>query len=192
MEIIIKFEPNDLVGSGPFKITYGGYIQDPGGYNEFHYTGTSQNEPPLVASIPKWQLLNGYTYSVPPALYGLFRIRVSELPPCTSFVDIDILSEPEDVITEDSPTLNINIVGSAVVGGGLYTMTRYDIYKYTITETFDNGNAQFEIDGILYSEDSFPNSTNGASENGPPIPVVAGNYNVILDVETAQYSFIAV
>jgi len=108
------------------------------------------------------------------------------------FVDIDILSEPGDIITQNSPTLNINIVGNAVVGGGYYTMARYDIDKYTITQTFVNGNAQFEIDGIFYSEASFPNSTNGASENGPPIPVVAGNYNVILDVATAEYSFIAV
>ena len=191
MDVIIKFEPNDLVGSGPFKLTYGGYVYDPGGPLEFHYTGTSQNDPPLVSSIPKWQLLNGYIYSVPPELYGLFRIRVSEFSPCTNFVDIDILSEPGDVITQNSPTLNINIVGNAVVGGP-YTMARYDTDKYTITETFVNGNAQFEIDGILYSEDSFPTSTNGASENGPPIPVLAGNYNVILDVATAAYSFIPV
>jgi len=189
MEVIVKID--NLVGSGPFKITWGGYLIDSGGPNETHYLGdSSQNDPPLVASVEKWELLNGFTFTVPPDKVGITRIRVSELSPCENFVDIDILSEPGDAITEQSPTLNINIIGSAVPVVGGYTMVRYDIDKYTITGAFVNGNAQFELDGILYSENSFPNST--ASEGGPPIPVTAGNYKVNLDVASAEYSFIAV
>ena len=152
MEVIVKID--NLVGSGPFKITWGGYVQDSGGPNETHFLGdSSQNSTPLVASVEKWQLLNGFTFS---ALDGITRIRVSELSPCENFVDIDILSEPGDAITEQSPTSNINIIGSAVPVVGGYTMVRYDINSYTITGAFVNGNAQFDVDGAIYGEPTFP------------------------------------
>ncbi len=186
MEVIVKI--NNLVGSGPFKITWPGYLQ-----GEVHMSvdGT-QNDPPLVASVAKWELLNGFTFTVPPNLVGITRIRVSELSPCENFVDIDILSEPVDVapITEQSPTLNINIIGSAIPVVGGYTMVRYDIDSYTITGAFINGNAQFDVDGAIYGEPTFPTGTvTGASDN---IPVVAGNYKVNLDAASGEYSFIVV
>lgn len=181
MEVIVKI--NNLVGSGPFKITWPGYLQ---GEVHMNVDGT-QNDPPLVASVPKWQLLNGFTFSAPDAIT---RIRVSELSPCENFVNIDILSEPVDAITEQSPTLNINIIGSAIPVVGGYTMVRYDIDSYTITGAFVNGNAQFDVDGVIYGEPTFPTGTaTGASDN---IPVVAGNYKVNLDVASGEYSFIVV
>lgn len=180
MEVIVKI--NNLVGSGPFKITWPGYLQ-----GEVHMNvDATQNDPPLVASVAKWELLNGFTFTAPDAIT---RIRVSELSPCENFVDIDILSEPVDAITEQSPTLNIKIIGSAIAVG-FYTMERYDIDKYTITGVFVNGNAQFDVDGAIYGEPTFPTGTaTGASDN---IPVVAGNYKVTLDVATGEYSFILV
>ena len=186
MEVIVKID--NLVGSGPFKITWPGYLQ---GETHMNIDDGTQNEPPLVASVERWQLLNGFTFTAPDAIT---RIRVSELSPCTGFVNIDILSEPVDAITEESQTLNIKIIGSAVPGypstTAGYTMVRYDIWKYTITGAFVNGNAQFDDDGSFYGEPTFPTGTvSGASDN---IPVVAGNYKVNLDAASGEYSFIAV
>ena len=181
MEVIVKI--NNLVGSGPFKITWPGYLQ---GEAHLSIDGT-QNDPPLVVSVPKWQLLNGFTFTAPDAIT---RIRVSELSPCENFVDIDILSEPVDAITEESETLNIKIIGSAIAVG-FYTMERYDLYNYRITGAFVNGNAQFDIDGGIYGETSFPTGI-VVDDVSLQIPVVVGNYKVTLDVSTGEYSFIAV
>jgi len=189
MEVIVKID--NLVGSGPFKITWGGYLIDPGGPNEQHYLGdSSQNSTPLVASVEKWQLLSGFTFTVPPDKVGITRIRVSELSPCENFVDIDILSEPGDAIVAD-PDYNIKIIGSAIPVQGGYTMVRNDLYTYTITGAFVNGNAQFDVDGGIYGETSFPTGT-AVDDVSLQIPVVAGNYKVTLDVSTAEYSFIPV
>lgn len=187
MEVIVKI--NTLEGSGPFKITCDGFVQDPGGPDEFHYTATTQNDPPpLVESVERWQLLNGFTFTVPPEYEGITRIRVSEVSPCNNFVDINILSEPEDAITEESETLNVKIVGSAIPVVDGYTMVRYDVYKYRITGSFVNGNAQFDIDGAIYGDPTFPTGTLSGAEDF--IPVVAGNYIVTIDVFTGEYSFI--
>ena len=181
MEVIVKI--NNLVGSGPFKITWPGYLQ---GEVHMNVDGT-QNDPPLVASVAKWELLNGFTFTAPDAIT---IIRVSELSPCENFVDIDILSEPSDVIEATDPGYNIKIIGSAV-SVGFYTMERYDIYNYRITGAFVNGNAQFDIDGGIYGETSFPTGS-VVDDVSLQIPVVAGNYKVTLDVSTGEYSFIVV
>jgi hypothetical protein len=186
MEVIVKI--NTLEGSGPFKITWGGYLT---GAPPIHTIQDTQNIPPLVASVQKWQLLNGFVFSVPTDLEGISRIRVSEMGPCNSFVDINILSEPGDAITELTPTENIKIIGSAIPGYPTtagYTMVRYDIWKYTVTGAFVNGNAQFDIDGAFFGELTFPTGTLSGTDDF--IPVVAGNYKVTIDFLSGEYSFI--
>lgn len=182
MEVIVKID--NLVGSGPFKITWPGYLQ---GETHMSIDGT-QNETPLVASVERWQLLSGFTFTT--SFDGIIKIRVSELAPCSNFLDIDILSEPGDAIVAD-PDYNIKIIGSAIPVQGGYTMVRNDLYTYTITGAFVNGNAQFDVDGGIYGETSFPTGT-AVDDVSLQIPVVAGNYKVTLDVSTAEYSFIAV
>lgn len=200
MEVIVKI--NTLVGSGPFKITWGGYLQ-----GEIHVIQPTQNSTPLAENIPRWQLLNGFTFNIQD---GIRKIRVSEMGPCPNYVDIDILSEevPPDEppgnigdtgtpITELTPTENIKIVGSSIpttVAAGFYTMVRYDVWKYTITGPFVTGAAQFDIEGygILGETEggpSFPTGTLTGNQD-PAIPVQAGNYKVTLDISTGVYLFV--
>jgi hypothetical protein len=200
MEVIVKI--NTLEGSGPYKITWTGYME-----GETHRSiGGFENEP-LVPSVPKWQLLNGFTFSARyldgTPINGITQIRVKELGPCENYVDIDILSEkdtpnvppgnigdPGTPITELTRTENIKIIGSAIPGypSTVYTMVRYDVWKYTVTGAFVNGNAQFDVlDSGIYGETSFPTGTVSGSDN---IPVVAGNYKVTFDISTGEYSFI--
>jgi hypothetical protein len=181
MEVIVKID--NLVGSGPFKITWAGYLQ---GETHMSPNGT-QNSTPLVESVERWQLLSGFTFTVSD---GITKIRVSEISPCENFVDIDILSEPGDAIVAD-PDYNIKIIGSAIPVQGGYTMVRNDLYTYTITGAFVNGNAQFDVDGGIYGGTTFPTGT-AVDDVSLQIPVVAGNYKVTLDVSTGDYSFIVV
>jgi hypothetical protein len=197
MEVIVKI--NTLEGSGPYKITWPGYLE-----GEIHQSvdAISQNDPPLVENIPKWQLLNGFTFTITD---GIRKIRVSEMGPCSNYVDINILSEevpprteppgnigdPGTPITELTLTENIKIIGSAIPGypSTVYTMVRYDVWKYTVTGAFVNGNAQFDVEGSgIFGEPTFPTGTASGAEDF--IPVVAGNYKVTLDVNTGEYSFI--
>jgi hypothetical protein len=186
--MVIVVEIDNIVGSGPFEITWGGYVLDPGGPNEKHYLGdSSQNSTPLVASVEKWQLLSGFTFS---ALDGITRIRVSERAPCSNYLDIDILSDPDDAIVVE-PALNIKIIGSSVPGYPStpgYTMAMTDIDIYTVTGAFVNGNAQFDVEGSgIFGGTTFPT---GTAMNDDLIPVgTAGNYKVTLDAVTANYSF---
>lgn len=90
-----------------------------------------------------------------------------------------------------APIPVVKLVGSAVSAAGGINMVTTDGIAYTASNvTLLDGNGQFEIDGIVFGENSFPTGTlTGATDN---IPVVGGSYtSVSVNLSTGEYSFVA-
>ncbi len=89
-----------------------------------------------------------------------------------------------------APIPVVKIVGTAVPGGSI-TMNASTITSFILpTTTFTNGQAQFEIDGVLAGGSGFPTGT--ATDSSLFIPVTAGTYSsVTLDLGTGDYVFTA-
>lgn len=89
-----------------------------------------------------------------------------------------------------TPLPVVKLVGTAVTGGTV-TMTPTSATTFTLPlTTFLGGNAQFEIDGILYGGTGFP--TGVADSPTSFIPVTAGSFSsVALNIETGEYTFTA-
>ncbi len=88
----------------------------------------------------------------------------------------------------------IGIIGSATPGGWDEDtdMTQTgDPDVWTVDLTLVDGEAKFRADNdwaVNWGGEDFPSGT--ATESGPNIPVVAGNYRVMFNTATLEYSFI--
>jgi starch-binding outer membrane protein SusE/F len=84
----------------------------------------------------------------------------------------------------------VKIVGTAVTGG-MVSMSATSPTTFTLpTTTFLEGNAQFEVDGVLYGGTGFPSGN--APDATAFVPVIAGEYtSVTLDLGTGDYVFTA-
>ncbi len=97
----------------------------------------------------------------------------------------------EYVFSGGAPIPVVKLVGSAVSDAAGINMITTDGIVYTASNvTLLDGNGQFDIDGVLLGENSFPTGTlSGASDN---IPVVGGGYtSVTIDLSSGTYSFVA-
>lgn len=82
------------------------------------------------------------------------------------------------------------IFGTAVTPATGITMTTLDAVVYKTTATFLDGTAQFDLDGTVVGDITFPDGTAGDALSF--IPVVAGEYVVTFDTGTGAYSFVLV
>ncbi|MBS7786263.1 SusF/SusE family outer membrane protein [Flavobacterium sp. CYK-55] len=90
-----------------------------------------------------------------------------------------------------APVPVVKLVGAAVSDVNGISFITTDGVVYTASNvTLLDGNAQFDIDGSLVGETTFPTGTlSGASDN---IPVVGGGYtSITLDLSSGNYTFVA-
>lgn len=90
--------------------------------------------------------------------------------------------------------LSIGIIGSATPGEWAedtdMTQDMDDIHLVTINIELIDGEAKFRANddwAINWGADTFPTGT--GTQDGPNIPITAGNYTVLFDVYTGEYSF---
>ncbi len=84
----------------------------------------------------------------------------------------------------------VKLIGAAVDNPLGLTMSTNNGTLYTLTNiSLITGNAQFEIDGVIVGEDTFPTGTlTGVANN---IPVIGASYaSVSVNIITGEYSFI--
>lgn len=94
--------------------------------------------------------------------------------------------------TGGAPLPVVKLVGSAVTasGGILMNLSGTGVYSITNT-TLVAGNAQFEVDGVLYGGTTFPTGT--AISNTDLIPVTAAFYSTItVNIVTGDYNFVTI
>jgi hypothetical protein len=84
----------------------------------------------------------------------------------------------------------IKLVGSAVINPEGITMKTTDGIIYFVEEVYLlNGSLQFNIDNNLFvGSTSFPN---GVANDNVSIPIISGDYNVLINITTSEYSFFA-
>jgi starch-binding outer membrane protein SusE/F len=89
-----------------------------------------------------------------------------------------------------APIPVVKLVGAAVSEPEGISLSTLDLANFTVSnKTLLDGNAQFEIDGVLYGAASFPT---GTAESDGLIPVVAGTYSTIsINIESGEYTFTA-
>jgi hypothetical protein len=98
----------------------------------------------------------------------------------------------EFAFTGGAPLPVVKIVGTAVTtaGGIVMNLSGTGIYSITNT-TLVAGNAQFDVDGVLYGGTAFP--TGSALSNTDLIPVTAAFYSTItINIVSGEYNFVTI
>ncbi len=85
-----------------------------------------------------------------------------------------------------APIPVVKLVGTAV-DGGTVSVPATGASTFQITVTLLDGNAQFDVDGVLVSDSAFPSGA--AFEGGSAIPISAGEWLIKFNTETFEYSF---
>ena len=90
-----------------------------------------------------------------------------------------------------APIPVVKLVGTAVTNPGGLVLSTLDLATFTVSNaTLVAGNAQFEIDGVLFGGTSFP--IGSALSNTDLIPATAGSYTTIsLNITSGDYVFTA-
>ena len=88
-----------------------------------------------------------------------------------------------------APIPVVKLVGTAVTTPGGLVLSTLDLATFTVSNaTLVAGNAQFEIDGVLFGGTSFP--IGSALSNTDLIPATAGSYTTIsLNITSGDYVF---
>lgn len=88
-----------------------------------------------------------------------------------------------------APIPVVKLVGSAVTAAGGLVLSTSDLTTFTVSNaTLVAGNAQFEIDGVLYGGTNFP--IGSALSNTDLIPAIAGSYTTIsINITSGDYVF---
>lgn len=98
----------------------------------------------------------------------------------------------EFAFTGGAPLPVVKLVGTAVTtaGGIVMNLSGTGIYSITNT-TLVAGNAQFDVDGVLYGGTTFP--TGSALSNTDLIPVTAAFYSTItINIVSGEYNFVTI
>lgn len=119
--------------------------------------------------------------NIPVSPAGTYRVDFDKSTGAYSF---------EQIITFTS----VGIVGTSTPGGATETpmvQSTSDAAVWMLNASFTEGDASFVGNGtIMWADALWPSGV--ATENGPVIPVEAGDYQVTFNTETGEYSFLEI